>query len=158
MGEITLAGLLPRNRAEGRLWRSVLGMPTSYNFSSRTFSTILSRLKVQGLVAKGGEHRRSGWLITSKGKSVLNKNLQIDPPEEDGIPRLVMYDIPESAKRKREWLRGELIACNFKQLQKSVWLGYSPLSEKFIKTLDSFKLKGNIHIVSIHKSGTLEEV
>ncbi|MEK7500771.1 MAG: CRISPR-associated endonuclease Cas2, partial [Patescibacteria group bacterium] len=73
-------------------------------------------------------------------------------------PRLVMFDIPESKRKKRNWLRMNLMAANYSQLQKSVWLGYNPLPESFIKFLDELKLKNKVHIVSIAKQGTLEEI
>ena len=50
------------------------------------------------------------------------------------------------------------MAANYSQLQKSVWLGYNPLPESFIKFLDELKLKNKVHIVSIAKQGTLEEI
>lgn len=160
-GNLALDGLFPRNRAEGRLWRNVLGLPTSYELSARKFSVILSKLKNQGLVAKSGGHKKSFWSLTTKGENKLKflKTLDdIEPPKPDGVPRLVMFDIPEPERKKRNWLRTNLVAANFKQLQKSVWLGYNPLPESFIKMLDELKLKDKIHIVSINKSGTLGEI
>ena len=58
-GELTLEGLLPSNRTEARIWRKALGLHDKYEFSPRTFSAILSRLKNQNLVVKNGEHRKS---------------------------------------------------------------------------------------------------
>ena len=157
-GELTLEAVLPRNRAEGRMWRQVLGLPTGYEFSPRTFSVILSRLKNQGLVAKTGLHRMSLWSLTNKGKDSIKNVVESSLPKEDGIVRLVMFDIPETESGKRRTVRIQLIACGFNQLQKSVWLGYRPLPEKFIKSLDTLKLKGKVQIVSIDKSGTLEKI
>ena len=81
-----------------------------------------------------------------------------DLPKEDGIIRLVMFDIPETERRKRNLVRLELVACGYRQLQKSVWSGDRPLPEKFIKSLDTLRLKDKIQIVSINKLGTLETV
>lgn len=158
IGQITLESFLPRHRIEAKIWRQILGLPTDYNFSPRTFSAILSRLKRQGLVTKSGRHGRSIWQLAPKGKEKLTLPVSLEPLPTDGIARLVMFDIPESERRKRDWLRSELVACNFQRLQKSVWIGYNPLPEKFIKSLDEFKLKHKVHIVSINKIGTLEEI
>lgn len=157
-GELTLEAVLPRNRAEGKMWRQVLGLPTGYEFSPRTFSVILSRLKKQGLVAKTGSHRKSLWSLTSKGKDSIKDVIESSLPNEDGIARLVMFDIPETECVKRRLVRVQLVACGFRQLQKSVWMGYRPLPEKFIKSLDDMKLKDKVQIVSINKSGTLEMI
>ena len=156
-GELTLEGLLPSNRTEARIWRKALGLHDKYEFSPRTFSAILSRLKNQNLVVKNGEHRKSLWSLTKKGKSysdVIVSSL----PKEDGIIRLVMFDIPEIERKKRDLVRYELVACEYKQLQKSVWIGYRPLPEKFVKSLDDLKLKDKVQIVSINKTGTIEKV
>ena len=37
-------------------------------------------------------------------------------------------------------------------------MGYRPLPDKFIKSLDAKKLKDKVQIVSINKGGTLETV
>ena len=156
VGELTLEAIFPKNRTEGKVWRKILNLPTTHTFSPQTFSVILSRLKKEGLVEKTGSHRSSLWFLTKKGKDKLkNRNSHI-LPEPDGLPRLVVYDIPETDKRKREWLRGELVASDYEQLQRSVWLGYRPLSQRFINYLDEFRLKGKVHILSIDKKGTLD--
>ncbi len=157
-GELTLETVLPSNRVEGRVWRRILGLSTGYEFSSRTFSTILYRLKKQGLVAKTGLHRRSIWSLTDKGKNSVADIIEENLPEEDSVVRLVMFDIPETESRKRRLTREKLLACGFSQLQKSVWVGYRPLPQKFIKFLDEMKLKDKVQIVSIDKKGTLETI
>ena len=158
VGELTLESVLPRHRAEARVWRQLLGLPTGYEFSPRTFSAILSRLKKQGLVVKTGSHRKSLWSLTKTGKNLVSDVVISSLPKEDGIVRLVMFDIPETESSKRKAVRLELIACGYQQLQKSVWMGYRPLPDKFIKSLDAKKLKDKVQIVSINKGGTLETV
>lgn len=158
-GGLALDSMLPRNRAESRVWRQVLGLPTGYEFSRPTFSALLNHLKKEGLVVKGGHGHKSKWSLTKIGhkKTKYYQNL-MSPAQRDGIPRLVMYDIPESNRKKRDWIRYELVALEYEQLQKSVWLGYAPLPEEFIKSIKDFKLEDKIHIVSVSKKGTLHEL
>ena len=66
VGEMTLDGLFPKNRAEGRMWRRVLGLSDGYEFSRKNFSAALVRLRKQGLVKKSGERRWSSWLLSPK--------------------------------------------------------------------------------------------
>lgn len=157
-GDIVLEAMFPRNRVEGIMWRKIMDLPTDYEFSKPIFSSLLHRLKKEGLVVKNNQGANSKWSITQIGKNKLKyyENL-IKPIKQDGIPRLVMYDIPESNRKKRYWLRSELIASGYDQLQKSVWLGYSPLSEDFIKSIKDLGLENKIHIVSINKKGTLNK-
>lgn len=56
------------------------------------------------------------------------------PPERwnrgwDGKWRLAVFDIPESARRKRTQLRGWLEAAHFGALQRSVWISPDPVDE-----------------------------
>ena len=156
-GALTLEALFPRHRTEAKVWRRLLGLPEGYEFSRPAFSVVLSRLKDQGLVTKTKRKRNASWVVTLRGRNkVLSYTLEKSKP--DGIPRIVMYDIPELERKKRDWLRYELIACDYKQLQKSVWLGYCPLPEEFVKSLKDMNIKNKVHIISVHKTGTLTEL
>lgn len=156
--EMTLEALFPSNRVEGRFWRQILGLPGGYEFSRRSFSALLNRFKRDGLVVKKGSGKGSIWSLSSPQRKRLqiHRN-QIQPAPSDDIPRLVMYDIPETERKKRDWLRYELVACDYKQLQKSVWLGYRPLPHEFMDSLKDLKLMDKVHIVSIHRQGTVQE-
>ncbi len=155
-GEIALAGLFPQNRIEGRIWRKALGLPGSYEFNKLNFSAVLSRLSKQGLISKSGGRRRSIWLLTVKGREKLKSSIIDQLVKPDGIPRLVIYDIPESDRWKRNRVRHKLVVYGYQQLQKSVWIGYYPLPKEFLQLWNDWKLNGKIHILSIDKKGTLE--
>ncbi|MEK7500883.1 MAG: CRISPR-associated endonuclease Cas2 [Patescibacteria group bacterium] len=150
-GEMTLEALFPENRVEGRFWRQVLGLPTSYRFSPRSFSATLSRLKRRGLVVNTRREKRSLWSATPKyQKHRLNqKQKMMVLPKPDGVARLVMFDIPEAERHKRYRIRTDLIACGYERLQKSVWLGYTPLPREFTELLHDLKIKDKVHIVKI---------
>ena len=53
---------------------------------------------------------------------------------------VIVFDIPEKHKHKRNWLRLELANLGFGLLQKSVWFGPAPLPKTFIRALDELKL------------------
>ena len=133
-----------------------MGLDKSYKFSRQSFAVILSRLQKQKLIT-----RQSGkWSITNLGKKIIGESKfrqNSELPPEDGKARLFIFDIPERERKKRLWLRLELISYGYKLLQKSVWVGYRPLPENFLRDLEDFNLKSHIHIFSIHHSGTLEE-
>ena len=157
-GELTLDALFPRNRAGSKLWRDILGLPDYYEFSPHSFSVILSRLKSQKLIDRKGSRRQARWVINTKGsaKIAAYRNPPNIMPKQDGQARLVVYDIPETERKKREWIRSALVVSGYNQLQRSVWLGYCPLPQKFVKKIYDFGLRTKVHIVSINKSGTLE--
>ena len=137
-----------------RLMRNhIRGMGTSStipNYSKRrtpsdaVLRVTLSRLKQKGLV----EHKNGIWKITAAGRAYLIKmrgklklpfharKRQIRQPKT----MIVIFDIPETQKRKRKWLRTELKNLGFEILQKSVWSGPAPLPNEFIKSLHDLHL------------------
>ena len=160
LGEGTLDAFLPPQYPEAALARMFLGLDSKRKISRRTFSSILSRLKTQGLVERSGTKRRTQWRITGQGSEWLKDKdmlIKIPAPRDDGIGRLVIFDVPEYARKKRDAIRVELVSANFKQLQKSVWIGYHPLPQDFLILLDELNLRDNVHIFSIRQEGTLQE-
>ena len=147
----------PENYSYSRISREILGFNSVNNRSylnKKNFSNILSRLKRDGLVQRSDFKKRSNWKITSIGIKYIQQ-IEKEFIQEDDIQRLIIFDIPEKDKKKRDWLRGRLIVLKYKMLQKSVWIGNVPLPEKFIHDISLFKLQSHIHIFSIQRSGAI---
>ena len=103
---------------------------------ANTLRVTLSRLKKNGLVI----NKDGIWKITYEGKqSVANKEASLKKfvPEDKKISTgkekkiIVIFDVPESKRKCRNWLREELIGLGYEPIQKSVWFGPA-LPEKFI--------------------------
>ena len=128
-----------------------------------SFSSILNRLKREGLVTCSGPKKKAIWSITGKGREALTKRGPLykyqrsdNLPPIDGVTRLVTFDVPEKEKPSRHWLRAELLASEFKPLHKSVFIGRRPLHENFITELDRRNLSRYVHIVMLSQRGTLK--
>jgi DNA-binding transcriptional regulator PaaX len=89
------------------------------------------------------------------GRTALTEARHSTSHRSDGQKRLVCFDIPERDRAKRRWLRGELIASDYHQLQKSVWIGKTPLPQEFIEALDTLELRGRVHLLRVGSEGTL---
>ena len=156
LGGLTLDAFFPRYYSYTRISRLLFGLD-----KARKISPLLSRLQKQGLVARSGVRRKSSWVITEKGRMLLQKEnsltTRIIPPRDD-IIRLVIFDIPEHDRKKRDLLRVELTSYNFSQFQKSVWIGHNPLPEEFIEFLDAHLLEKKVHIFSVKERGTIGKV
>ena len=134
-------------------------VPTQENIKRR-FSVLISKLKKDGLIEQG----RSGKInLTPSGGSFLakmsdrlfwNKRYVVEN-KKDNEQILIIFDIPEIIKKKREWLRFQLKSLDFKQLQKSVWIGESKLPREFLEDIKSINLLPYIHIFSIKKMGSI---
>ncbi|MEK9184014.1 MAG: hypothetical protein AAB890_02995 [Patescibacteria group bacterium] len=121
-----------------------------------TFRVILGRLQKDGLVKRNGW---GIWQITEKGIALINsfkkENKNIVKKENKRADIIIVFDVPETERKKRNYLRFKLISLGFKPLQKSVWMGNGPLSEEFLDELRNLNLLNYIHIFSINKYGTI---
>lgn len=158
--------LIPRH-PRSRLARGLLGLDhrryPSAQSAKHTISTLLCRLRKEGLIASSGPKRKTIWTITRKGKIYLRETpfrpssqmSDYDLPPEDAVVRLVSFDIPERHRAKRIWLRKTLLACDYEPLHKSVFIGRRPLPEEVIRDIKNFNLISYIHIVGLDKKGTV---
>jgi len=107
--------------------------------SENTFRVTLSRLRNRGFI----ENRRGVWKTTLTGfKKIQDNGLlwKINKPKRQIKNLVIIFDIPELERRRRNWLRSELKFLGFVQIQKSVWLGPSPLHKDFLEALRNLKI------------------
>jgi len=99
-------------------------------------------LKKKGLI-KIEKHNKQIYIsLTEEGRQIAGKyqinDLFIKPQKRwDKKWRLVIFDIPENIRIKREAFRGKLKEFNFYPLQRSVWI-YPYPCKKEIKLLREF--------------------
>lgn len=156
-GELTIDILVPAH-PKSRLARSLLGLSADSpdpRKEQHRISSMLSHLRAQGLVQHSGSRRSTVWKLTRKGQEEVRRAELILPPK-DGVTRIVTFDIPEKQRQKRGWLRTQLLACGFKPLQRSVWIGERPLPSDLIRKIDDLHLADFIHIIGTSHRGTLD--
>lgn len=129
---------------------NMLGVPVGIQYKSKyktesRYST-LSRLKKKGLI----ENIDGKFQLTIKGKEYFSDRKKIlrkfQSPFKSHSPKnlLFMFDIPETRKNERFWLRSHLIDFGFFMLQKSVWVGPSPLPKDFMNYIKEINLSSCI--------------
>ncbi len=61
---------------------------------------------------------------------------------KDSAPKnlIVMYDIPHNLKKERDWFRRHLVKFGYVMIQKSIWVGPSPLPKDFMSYLKEIKI------------------
>lgn len=167
LNDVCIDAFFPPGRPGTALARSFLSKHWRYNSPAKeSVSRTLSRMKNQGLVVRAGTRKQGLWRITSKGRSAAKKyRNEADSPDafrtyfpcdRDNVLRIVTFDIPERQRGKRDWIRENLRLIDFMPLQKSVWIGYSPLPEDFLEDLRVRRILSYIHIVSVKDKGTIE--
>jgi|SRR3989344_1985559 len=67
---------------------------------------------------------------------------------------ILMYDIPHTRKKERDWFRRQLKNFDFVMIQKSVWVGPSPLPVEFISYLKRIGLQKEFKTFKLAKSYT----
>ncbi len=67
---------------------------------------------------------------------------------------IVMYDVPIEKKKERDWFRRHLKKFNYTMIQKSVWVGPSPLPTQFMDYVKSIGLKEKIKTFKLAKNYT----
>jgi hypothetical protein len=65
---------------------------------------------------------------------------------------LLMYDIPHARKKERDWFRRQLKNFDFIMIQKSVWVGPSPLPKEFLDYLKRIDLHKEFKTFKLAKS------
>ncbi|MFA6353808.1 MAG: CRISPR-associated endonuclease Cas2 [Candidatus Paceibacterota bacterium] len=64
---------------------------------------------------------------------------------------IIMYDIPFGMKKERDWFRRHLIKFGYVMIQKSVWVGPSPLPKDFLNYLKEIKIKNKFKTLKLAK-------
>jgi DNA-binding transcriptional regulator PaaX len=90
----------------------------------------------------------------SKAASVKrNYNVSFSSPFKRNATKdlIVMYDIPHELKRERDWFRRQLINFGYEMVQKSVWIGPSPLPKDFLAYLKRIKIRDKFKTFRLSK-------
>ena len=64
---------------------------------------------------------------------------------------IVMYDIPSNKRKERDWFRYHLKKFDYVMIQKSVWVGPSPLPKDFLKYVKSIGLLNQLKTLKLAK-------
>jgi DNA-binding PadR family transcriptional regulator len=118
------------------------------NLTENNSRVILYRLQKKGLV----ERSKKDYKLTSLGLKYFKKIKQSNDENKkkwDGKWRIASFDIPEKIKQEREWMRSKLFEAEYKMLQKSVFIGKRPLSEKLYKEILAKKLRDYIRMITV---------
>lgn|SRR3989338_4392794 len=93
-----------------------------------------------------------------KNSSKLRKrdiyHISFQSPFKKNTPKnlIVMYDIPHNLKKERDWFRRHLIKFGYVMIQKSVWLGPSPLPQDFLEYLKEIRIGDNFKTFKLANS------
>jgi len=126
------------------------GIPKFMLYKPNSVRSNLSRLKKKGYIEFGDNYR-----ITSLGKKyyetrVVNfRHFSSNFNKKAQKNLLFIFDIPYDKKRYRDWLRRQLVFFGYVMVQKSVWIGPSPLPKKFLDYLKELQIQANVKMFKL---------
>ncbi len=133
---------------------NILGIPKFKHKSPQSMRSMMSYIKKKNLIAQN----KRGWHLTTAGKNYMKKKedslwqFECNFTKEAPKNLIVMFDIPETKKAEREWFRWHLKKFNYEMIQKSVWVGPSPLPKEFMNYVEKIKLKSTIKTFKLAKA------
>lgn len=137
-----------------------LGLPDFKYYKYQTLANRCSLLKSRGYI----KETNGIFYITHKGTEFLKqkdrvifKKFESSKTDKDPKDLLLLYDISEDKKAQRNWLRKELINFYFVMIQRSVWVGPSPLPKEFIEYLKIVGLKDTIKTFKLEKGFNIQK-
>lgn len=173
MSDVLFIFSLPYGTSLGRMQylldkrRQEMSRQKIHDADRKRFYELLHHLKKDGLVEKAERDNNPFLRLTPKGKAHLERlrlfRSRMLPRsryehEKDDILKIVIFDIPEKEKRKRNWLRAVLKNLDFQMLQKSVWAGKVKLPKSLIINLDKLNLSDYVEIFAVNKTGSLKQL
>jgi len=131
-----------------------LGLPDFKYYKYQTLANKCSSLKNKGYIKEINKE----YFITYKGQVYLNKKSKFnfetfisEKTDKDPKDLLVLYDIPQNQTSIRNWFRRELQNFHFVMLQRSVWVGPSPLPKDFLQYVKEMKISKNFKTFKLEK-------
>jgi hypothetical protein len=77
----------------------------------------------------------------------FNYNFSLTTPKD----LIVICDFPFNKRSERDWFRYQLKGFNYTRIQKSVWVGPSPLPKDFLDYIKSIGLLDNLKMLKLAK-------
>lgn len=116
---------------------------------TKTFFYKGVRVNVFGIPVGDGKKSR----IKTRNRIRRSYYLTFNSPFSKKDPKnlIVIYDIPEKLKKERDWFRRQLISFGYEMIQRSVWVGPSPLPKEFKAYLKLLGLRNKLQTFKLAK-------
>ncbi len=118
------------------------------------FSKLVYYAKRNNYIKEENLKSKQGFLLTKKGLSkALKASFLIEgkPKRKDGKWIMLIFDVPEKQKRRRNLLRSILHNLGYKLFQKSVWISPYDVAEKTENLLQLHSLGSYVKIFLIEE-------
>jgi len=115
--------------------------------SYRKIYTQIYQLEKRGYLEKY-KHKDLEYLrLTEKGENAISTLKK----ERDGLWKLIIFDIPESKRQARDYLRTKLKQLGFRRWQNSIWATPYRISHEIESDLNELGKKFFVRLITIDK-------
>lgn len=133
------------------------------------FYNLIHYLKCDGIISESNRGERKLHTLTEKGRKKLAallaaKNAAVPLPQsqyqKSDTDRftIIVFDVPEQERKKRDWLRAALGRMGYKMIQRSVLLGRTKIPSEFLDDLRNLHMVDYVEIFEITKTGSLRHL
>ena len=122
--------------------------------SGCTRPTTVAQLKKNGFLVGRKLNNRTGYLLTEKGElRVFSIRLRQLPLRKlpHGQWLMVLFDIPESLRRKRDRLRRGLRFLGFTSFQRSIWISRYDQHDALARRIRFHRLRPYVKILRVQE-------
>ena len=134
------------------LWSRVRARNKKINYNS--FRQHIYRLGRRGVI----HSERNSIVICHKDltRFIKTRNSVIRWVRPSGASKvLISFDIPETKKKTRDWLRNQLKYWDFKMIHQSLWLGAGPMPKEFVTHVSFLGIDKNVRIFNVKNLNTM---
>ncbi len=109
------------------------------------------RLEKSDFIERVRKNNQDFFILTEKGRGMVSllEFKTISPQKWDGKWRIIIFDVPERYKRRRDFLREKLQELGFEQLQESVWIFPFPIPKALDWLIEEVGLKINVRYLVV---------
>ena len=131
----------------------------------RRLSGMINRLKKAGVIRQDGKR----FILTKEGTKTLKESKgcydlcsapsfypQFASKTDETI--IVIFDIPEKERWKRNWFRRVLWVIGFTKLQQSVFVGHYTIPKQLLIDVEKLSLRRCVHFFTVKNSGSISEI
>jgi len=116
----------------------------------KVFYNALARMKNQGYLQEVEEKGKKRIKVTLKGKVKVFKHWR-KSRKWDGKWRIVIFDIPETKKKMRNFFREKLQELGYRKLQESVWISPYNIANKTEELIELCRAKHYVHYLLVEE-------
>lgn len=118
------------------------------------FAQLIYYLKKQGIIEAPSWKAKEGIIVTQKGMERISYAVARKKgfsPRRDGKCVMVIFDIPEKERTKRNAFRRYLKMLRYKQLQQSVWICPFHVLEQTQMFIAKFNLEDRVKVFIVEE-------